>query len=138
VPCCATGACARGPNGSGICTPWPGWGGSWSASIPLDCSAENCWPFCASSTTWKKLASSAMLPSRFQLSPVRLISSSRDTFRSTIHFWSVVSSLKVKTLPLAWRTFQSFVRSGARSGLGSGFSAAGAELASGGAMGGEA
>src|SRR4051812_29746772 len=45
------------------------------------------------STTWKKLASSAMLPRRFQVSPLLEISSSRVTLRSTIHFCSVVSSL---------------------------------------------
>ncbi|HSM91655.1 MAG TPA: hypothetical protein VLT47_02145, partial [Anaeromyxobacteraceae bacterium] len=58
----------------------------------------------AASTTWKKLASSAMLPSRFHGSPESEISSSRATFCSTIHYWSVVSSLKVKTFPFACRT----------------------------------
>ncbi len=48
-----------------------------------------------------------MSPRRFQVSPVTEISSSRETFRSTIHFWSVVSSLKLKMFPLAWRTFHS-------------------------------
>src|SRR5512133_1982071 len=63
----------------------------------------------AASTTWKKLASSAMLPSRFHWSPAREISSSRETFCSTIHFWSVVSSLKVKRFPFDWRTRHSFI-----------------------------
>src|SRR5574342_309678 len=62
------------------------------------------WPRSAASTTWKKVASSAMLPRRFHWSPESEISSPRETFFSTIHFWSVVSSLKVKTLPLACRT----------------------------------
>lgn len=44
-----------------------------------------------------------MSPSRFQVSPVREISSSRDTLRSTIHFWRKVRSLKVKVLPLGCR-----------------------------------
>jgi hypothetical protein len=45
-----------------------------------------------------------MFPSRFHWSPESEISSSRETFRSTIHFCSVVSSRKVKRLPFAWRT----------------------------------
>src|SRR5438477_4042106 len=48
-----------------------------------------------------------MLPSRFHASPVREISSSRLTLRSTIHFCSVVSSLNEKMFPVGWRTFHS-------------------------------
>src|SRR4051812_29297082 len=98
--------CAASPEGTAYPPEGVAPGGTY-ASAPADWRAWNCCPFCASSTTWKKLASSAMLPNRFQTSPVRLISSSRLTFRSTIHFWSVVSSLKLKTFPFDWRTFHS-------------------------------
>jgi len=59
-----------------------------------------------------------MPPSRFQVSPVRLISSSLWTFRSTIHFWSVVSRRNSKIVPDAWRSRHS--RPGWLSSVGSG------------------
>jgi hypothetical protein len=74
----------------------------------------------ARSTTWKKLASSGMLPSRFHWSPASEISSSRETFCSMIHFCSVVSSRKVKVLPFACRTRHSRGRSGSPWGVGTG------------------
>jgi hypothetical protein len=46
------------------------------------------------SATWKKLDSSPISPRLFHERPVRLISSARDTLRSMIHFWSVVSPWK--------------------------------------------
>ena len=55
----------------------------------------------ASSTTAKKLESSGMSARRRHCSPFEEISSSRVTLRSTIHFWSMVSSRKAQTFPLA-------------------------------------
>jgi hypothetical protein len=75
--------------------------------IALGCGRSGCFALCASSTTRKNTPSSAMSPSRFHVSALRLISSSRLTFPSTIHRCRLVSCRKAKTFPFRCRTFHS-------------------------------
>jgi len=76
------------------------------------------WAASAASTTWKKLVSSAMSPRRFHVRPLREISWSRPTLRSTIHFCSVVISRKRSVPPSARRKVQSGAADNASSGTG--------------------
>ena len=63
------------------------------------------WPWL--SMTWKKMASSGMLPSFSHFLPVFEISSLRETLRSTIQRWSVVSSRKRTISPVMRRIIHS-------------------------------